>query len=86
MKYEGKESSGFIKPINGRITSPFGPRVHPIVKSKSFHSGVDIAGPNGGNIVASNDGKVIFAGWYGGYGKVVIIDHGVVNNQPITPL
>ncbi len=79
-------SSGFIKPISGRITSPFGPRVHPIFKSKSFHSGVDIAGPNGGNIVASNDGKVIYAGWYGGYGKVVIIDHGVVNNQPITTL
>lgn len=79
-------SSGFIKPIGGPITSPFGWRVHPIFKSRIFHSGIDIGGPNGGAIKASNDGKVIFSGWYGGYGKVVILDHGVVNGQPITTL
>lgn len=79
-------NSSFIRPISGRISSPFGMRTHPIFKSKSFHSGVDIAGPNAGNIIASNDGKVIYAGWYGGYGKVVIIDHGNVNNSPITTL
>lgn len=79
-------NSNFTRPISGRISSPFGMRTHPIFKSKSFHSGVDIAGPNAGNIVASNDGKVIYSGWYGGYGKVVIIDHGLVNNAPITTL
>lgn len=79
-------STGFIKPINGPITSPFGWRVHPIFKSRIFHSGIDIGGPNGGAIKASNDGKVIFSGWYGGYGKVVILDHGVINGQPITTL
>ena len=79
-------NSNFTRPIGGRITSPFGMRVHPIFKSKSFHSGVDIGGPNGGNIIASNDGKVIYSGWYGGYGKVVIVDHGSVNNSPITTL
>ncbi len=79
-------NSNFIRPISGRISSPFGMRTHPIFKSKSFHSGVDIAGPNAGNIVASNDGKVIYAGWYGGYGKVVILDHGKVNNSPVTTL
>lgn len=79
-------STGFIKPIAGPITSPFGWRTHPIFKSRIFHSGIDIGGANGGAIMASNDGKVIYSGWYGGYGKCVIIDHGVVNGQPITTL
>lgn len=78
--------SGFIKPIQGRITSPFGWRTHPIFNSRSFHSGIDIGGPNYGEIRASNSGKVIYSGWYGGYGKVVIIEHGVVNGKPITTL
>lgn len=79
-------STGFSYPISGPITSPFGWRTHPIFKSRIFHSGIDIAGPNGGAIRASNDGKVIYAGWYGGYGKVVILDHGVINGKPITTL
>jgi murein DD-endopeptidase MepM/ murein hydrolase activator NlpD len=81
-------SSGgsFGRPIGGPITSPFGWRTHPIFNSRTFHSGVDIGGPNLGSIRASNAGKVIFSGWYGGYGKVVIIDHGVVNGSPITTL
>lgn len=79
-------SSGFIYPISGPITSQFGWRTHPIFKSRIFHSGIDIGGPNGGAIKASNDGKVIYAGWYGGYGKVVILDHGVINGKPITTL
>lgn len=79
-------STGFIKPIGGRITSPFGWRTHPIFNSRTFHSGVDIAGPNRGSIKASNSGKVIYCGWYGGYGKVVILDHGVVNGKPTTTL
>jgi len=79
-------SAGFIKPISGRITSPFGWRTHPIFNSKTFHSGIDIGGPNYGNIMASNAGKVIYSGWYGGYGKVVIIDHGNINGNPMTTL
>ena len=77
---------GFMKPIGGSITSPFGWRTHPIFKSRSFHSGVDIAGPNYGSIKAANSGKVIYTGWYGGYGKVVIIDHGVIHGNPTTTL
>lgn len=79
-------SAGFLKPIGGRITSPFGWRTHPIFNSRTFHSGIDIGGPNYGNIMASNSGKVIYSGWYGGYGKVVIIDHGTVNGSPTTTL
>ena len=79
-------TGGFLKPIGGRITSPFGWRTHPIFNSRTFHSGVDIGGPNYGNIMASNAGKVIYSGWYGGYGKVVIIDHGNINGNPMTTL
>lgn len=81
-----KVVSGFIKPIAGRITSPFGWRTHPIFNSRTFHSGLDIGGQFRGGVRASNSGKIIFTGWYGGYGKVVIIDHGIVGGQPITTL
>ena len=81
-----KVASGFIKPISGRITSPFGYRTHPIFNSRTFHSGVDIGGQFRGEVRASNSGKVIYTGWYGGYGKVVIIDHGSVNGKPTTTL
>ena len=81
-----KVVGGFIKPISGPITSPYGYRVHPIFKSRTFHSGVDIGGPFNGGVKASNAGKVIYVGWYGGYGKVVIIDHGLYNGAKITTL
>lgn len=79
-------ATGFMKPISGRITSPFGWRTHPIFNSRTFHSGIDIGGPNMGAIRASNSGKVIYVGWYGGYGKVVILEHGVVNGKPVSTL
>ena len=78
--------AGFMKPIQGRITSPYGWRTHPIFNSRTFHSGIDIGGPNMGAIRASNSGKVIYVGWYGGYGKVVIIEHGVINGKPVSTL
>ena len=70
-------SGAFSYPIHGRLTSPFGLRRHPIFKVVSFHSGVDLAAPYGTAIMASDTGRVIFNGWYGGYGKVVIVDHGM---------
>ena len=59
-----------------RVTSSYGSRIHPITKKQSFHTGVDIASPYGSNIVASANGKVLFAGWQGAYGNTIIIDHG----------
>ncbi|MBI2995923.1 MAG: peptidoglycan DD-metalloendopeptidase family protein [Candidatus Melainabacteria bacterium] len=70
-------SGAFSYPIMGRLTSPFGLRRHPIFRVVSFHSGVDLAAPFGTPIMASDSGRVIFNGWYGGYGKVVIVDHGM---------
>ena len=76
----------FLRPTNGRVTSPYGYRTHPIFKKRIFHSGVDLGSPAGTPIKAANSGKVIFVGWYGGYGKVVILDHGTVNGKPTTTL
>jgi murein DD-endopeptidase MepM/ murein hydrolase activator NlpD len=59
-----------------RITSPYGWRFHPILKSRRFHTGVDIAAPYGSNAIAAANGKVIYTGWRGGYGHTIIVDHG----------
>jgi len=59
-----------------RITDPFGYRIHPILKTKEFHTGTDLGVPANSKLVAVNDGTVIIAGWSGGYGKTVVIDHG----------
>ncbi len=65
----------FSKPIRGRYTSGFGIRFHPIYKRKKFHTGIDIAAPIGSVVKSAKEGRVIFAGWNGGYGKCVIIKH-----------
>ncbi|CAH2214965.1 murein hydrolase activator EnvC family protein [Tepidibacter aestuarii] len=67
---------GWPAPGYTRITSYFGYRIHPTLKTKKLHTGLDIGAPMGANIVAANDGKVMFAGWQGGYGNTVMIDHG----------
>lgn len=63
-------------PSSSYITSPFGYRNHPISGTWKFHTGIDIGASSGSKIVAANSGKVILAGWNGGYGKCVVIDHG----------
>lgn len=63
-------------PVNGRITSYFGFRVHPILRKRKYHTGIDIAALSGTPIVAADNGVVIFSGSNGGYGRMVIIDHG----------
>lgn len=65
-------------PVPGQylITSPFGNRLHPISKQYKMHTGIDIAGPKGTPIVAAQTGTVVYANWFGSYGKAIIVDHG----------
>lgn len=67
---------GMIWPLSGPITSEFGWRVHPIFGSQRFHSGLDIGGDYGLPIHAAQSGIVIEAGWIGGYGNTIMIEHG----------
>lgn len=76
-------SSGFVRgtgvfgyPVSGRITSGFGNRRHPILGTNRFHAGIDFGASHGTTIHAADSGEVIFSGWYGGYGRAVVIDHG----------
>jgi len=72
----GRGLTVFLWPLRGPLTSRFGFRVHPLFGRRHFHTGVDIAAPPGAPVHAAFDGTVLFAGWYGGYGKLVIVDHG----------
>ncbi len=69
-------SGNLAYPISAQVTSPFGWRRHPIFGVRRFHTGVDLAGPNHSAIRAADSGNVLYTGWYGGYGKVVIVSHG----------
>jgi murein DD-endopeptidase MepM/ murein hydrolase activator NlpD len=72
-----QQGSGSMQlPLRAPVTSPFGWRRHPIFGLRKFHTGVDLAGPNRSAIVAADSGNVLYSGWYGGYGKVVIVSHG----------
>jgi murein DD-endopeptidase MepM/ murein hydrolase activator NlpD len=59
-----------------RITSGFGMRKHPILGRMRGHMGIDYAARAGTPIMAAGDARVAFVGWKGGYGRVVILDHG----------
>jgi murein DD-endopeptidase MepM/ murein hydrolase activator NlpD len=66
----------FSRPVNASITSGFGMRHHPILKRRRMHNGVDFGARHGSPIYAAADGIVISSGYSGGYGNVVILDHG----------
>ena len=62
-------------PVNGRISSDFGLRRHPISGEMKFHEGIDIAAPTGTPVRAVADGTVVFSGKAGGYGNMVVVRH-----------
>ena len=62
-------------PVAGIMTSKFGPRMHPILKTVRLHTGVDWAAPTGTPVYAAADGQVGFAGDGKGYGNLLIISH-----------
>jgi murein DD-endopeptidase MepM/ murein hydrolase activator NlpD len=63
-------AAGFIWPVNGPVTSPFG------MRWGRMHEGIDIGVPYGTPIRAAAAGRVLYPGWMSGYGNLVAIDHG----------
>jgi len=65
-------------PVPGHysISSLFGNRLHPISKEYKMHTGIDVEAPRKTPIVAAQTGTVVFANWFAGYGKAIIMDHG----------
>ena len=72
----GESSGGMVRPTNGRVTSTFGMRRHPILGYTRMHSGVDFGGGYGSPIYAVSDGFVTIAGRTGGFGNYVKLSHG----------
>lgn len=71
-----KGTGRFIWPVSGPITSGYGMRYHPILQEYRMHTGIDIGVGYGTKVAAADSGTVIYTGWLGGYGQVVVIDHG----------
>ena len=65
-----------ILPTNGPIGDRFGMRLHPILRVRRMHTGVDIVVNTGAQILAPGDGKVIKVNYRSGYGRTIEIDHG----------
>ena len=63
-------AAGLVWPVSGSVTSGYGTRWG------RMHEGIDIAAPSGTPIAAAAAGTVIYAGWMGGYGNLVVLDHG----------
>jgi murein DD-endopeptidase MepM/ murein hydrolase activator NlpD len=71
----GGARPGFVTPVQGVLTSRFGPRNHPILKTVRNHNGVDWAAPTGTPVSAAFDGVVSYTGPGGGYGNLIKIRH-----------
>ena len=69
-------STPSIWPTRGWVTSDFGTRLDPYSADRQMHEGLDIATPHGQQVSTPSDGVVVFNGVEGGYGKVLVIDHG----------
>ena len=77
----GFHSGPFVRPAGlpvrtNAISSSFGTRWHPLMGGYRFHAGIDLAAAMGAPIFATSSGTVAAAGWCGGYGNCVTIDHG----------
>lgn len=72
----GSAEAGWHRPSDGRVSSGYGWRRHPVYGTSRMHTGTDFAAATGSSIYAATDGVVVSAGWRGGYGLAVVVDHG----------
>jgi len=75
-EYLGSGKLAWPTPGYTKITSEYGMRFHPILKRNKLHTGMDIRAPKGTTIVAAESGTVMEVGKRGGYGLIVMINHG----------
>lgn len=71
-----QSSNGYIKPVSGRVSSPYGWRIHPVLGYRKFHTGVDFAASSGTSVRSVKSGTVILAKYNSSYGNYIIVDHG----------
>ena len=71
----GQRRGGFVMPVEGHKTSGFGMRFHPLLGYTRMHQGTDYGAVYGTPIHAVTDGIVSFAGWHGGHGNMVKLQH-----------
>ncbi|HEY7809942.1 MAG TPA: peptidoglycan DD-metalloendopeptidase family protein [Allosphingosinicella sp.] len=71
----GRESGTLARPVPGAVSSNFGMRRHPILGYSRMHRGLDFRAGYGTPILAATDGRVVRAGWAGGYGQQVRLAH-----------
>jgi murein DD-endopeptidase MepM/ murein hydrolase activator NlpD len=72
----GRTSGYFQRPVPGTVSSNFGPRMHPILGYTRMHKGMDFRAGYGTPILSAASGRVVRAGWAGGYGQQVRVEHG----------
>jgi septal ring factor EnvC (AmiA/AmiB activator) len=63
-------------PADGKVVAEYGAQIHPRFGTKTFRNGIDIDVAEGTNIVAVYGGRVLYTGWFRGYGNLIIVDHG----------
>jgi murein DD-endopeptidase MepM/ murein hydrolase activator NlpD len=73
---ESSDSAMLGAPVAGRITSGYGLRRHPILGFTRMHAGIDFGAAWGSPVYAVTDGTVSYAGWHGGHGNYVRLEHG----------
>jgi murein DD-endopeptidase MepM/ murein hydrolase activator NlpD len=72
----GAASPPSLWPVDGRLMGAYGHRSDPFSGEGEFHTGVDISAPTGTPVRATADGLVVRSEWAGGYGRLIVIDHG----------
>jgi septal ring factor EnvC (AmiA/AmiB activator) len=72
----GAQKGHLPRPAEGAVEVPFGKVVHPRFKTVTVQNGVELGAPAGAEVRAVAPGRVVHAGWFRGYGNLVIVDHG----------
>ncbi len=70
-----RRSGSWAPPVLGRVTSPYGMRIHPISGQPQLHEGVDLGAPLGAPVYAMADGQVLYAGPASGFGSEIVLSH-----------